>query len=497
MNKLQQMMYNAGERLVPYVSHDAAELERHRSSYAFFHAVIAADCASHPLKHSPLTVSDLGFGSGYGVALLSSLPDSHITGVDIGPECETFARQYYARSNVSYVLQDLATYIPSAEPLDYVVSRGVLEHVPDGLNLIKHITFNRRVMVDVPYDEAPGNEHHVLTGITEETFAGLGEAEFFYEDLEGRIFDIATKPSKSNMIMVVLSAPDLPKVGSLFTFPIEPVRDTKLEEASGMTARGMRHNFETPIELLTAIEKAVRETEVVLDIGCGIMPINYFRPKLHLMVEPWKEYSDILSYRHHGDKSVVILRTGGLEALQMLADNSVDSIFLLDVIEHLEKEIGQQIIIECERVAREQVVIFTPYGFMPQHVAHGQKDGWGLGGASMQEHRSGWEPEDFSDAWTFYVCDKFHTHDFKNDPLEQAYGAFYAVRNFDNKMIFAPQTMSEIRKQLPSEALAEQLHAENAVLKNQVASLAEQYQALWNSRGMRIIRMVKKIIRRA
>ena len=270
----------------------------------------------------------------------------------------------------------------------------------------------------------------------------------------------------------------------------------KREPTNASSARNIV-NFETPAGLLSAIEKAVRETEVVLDIGCGIVPMNYFRPKLHLMVEPWKEYSDILSYRHHGDKSVVILRTGGLEALQMLADNSVDSIFLLDVIEHLEKEDGQKIIIECERVAREQVVIFTPLGFMPQHVAHGQKDGWGLGGANMQEHRSGWEPEDFSDAWTFYICDKFHMHDFKNDPLEHAYGAFYAILNFDNKMTFVPQAMSEIRKPLPSETLADKLHTENVVLKNQVASLALQYQALWNSRGMRMIRMVKKIIRRA
>lgn len=270
----------------------------------------------------------------------------------------------------------------------------------------------------------------------------------------------------------------------------------ELEQANTMAAPNV-FNFETPAALLLAIEKAVRETEVVLDIGCGIIPINYFRPKLHVMVEPWKEYSDILSYRYHGDKSVVILRTGGLEALQMLADNSVDSIFLIDVIEHLEKADGQQIIIECERVAREQVVIFTPFGFMPQHVAHGQKDGWGLGGASMQEHRSGWTPEDFSDAWTFYVCEKFHMHDFKNESLEQAYGAFYAVLNFDNKTAVTPKAMSDVRKPLPSEIEVEQLKEQRVAFEAEQKLLHEQYQTLWNSRGMRMIRWVKKILRRA
>jgi protein-L-isoaspartate O-methyltransferase len=234
LNKLQQLIYNEGERLVPYVSHNENELVRHRSSYAFFHSVITTDLARHPLTNNPVSVADLGFGSGYGCALLSSLPDSLITGVDISEECEIFARQYYGRLNVNYLIKDLTKFIPEAEVFDYVVSRGVLEHVPDGLNLIKNIKFQRRVMIDVPYDELPGNKHHALTGITEGAFAELKDCEFFYEDLNGRIFNASNKPEKSNMIMVVMSAPDLPKVASLFQFPIESICDTKLEMLSGI-----------------------------------------------------------------------------------------------------------------------------------------------------------------------------------------------------------------------------------------------------------------------
>src|SRR5262245_42077755 len=104
MNKLEKLIYNDGERLVPYVSHDDAELVRHRSSYAFFHSVISSDLKSHPIENTPVGVADLGFGSGYGCALLSTLPGSIITGVDSGRECEIFARQYYIRSNVNYVI---------------------------------------------------------------------------------------------------------------------------------------------------------------------------------------------------------------------------------------------------------------------------------------------------------------------------------------------------------------------------------------------------------
>lgn len=247
--------------------------------------------------------------------------------------------------------------------------------------------------------------------------------------------------------------------------------------------------FDTPLELETAIKIAVKETDVVLDIGCGIAPMNYFRPKLHLMVEPWKEYSDILTHRYSGDKSILIIRTGALEALRELADNSVDTIFLLDVIEHLEKEIGQQVIIETERVAREQIVIFTPLGFMPQHVESGEVDGWGLGGNSVQEHLSGWEPEDFGKEWSFYICEGFHSVDFKNNPLEQTYGAFYAIRNFKEKTTSTPEKFSDFRRMLPSEIEVQRLNSRIEILEN----TRIQYEDLLNSRGMKCINLVRKV----
>lgn len=473
MNKLQQLIYNNGERLVPYVSHDDSELVRHRSSYAFFHSVIASDIENNLPDSTRVNVVDLGFGSGYGCALLSSLKGSYIIGVDIAEECEVFARMYFSRSNVDYRIEDLTTFVPQAEIFDYVVSRGVLEHVPNGLGLIKSIRFRHRVMIDVPYDEPSGNEYHVITGIREEAFTELGCCEFFYEDLEGRIFDSANKPDKPNMIMVVISSPKLPSIGSLFQFPLAPVRDTTLEAAGQINATGSRHYFKTPGELLTAVERAVKETEVVVDIGCGIVPMNYFRPSLHFMVEPWREYSDILSYRYTGDKGVIIIHAGALEALQHLGANSVDSIFLLDVIEHLEKDVGLEVIKECERVAREQIVIFTPIGYMAQHMEEGHTDGWGLGGSTVQEHRSGWEPEDFDATWSFYICQDFHSTNFRGKTLSKAHGAFYAIRNFDRKIVVKPVSYSDIRRPLPSELELELLKKEYQDLSLKLQSLID------------------------
>jgi hypothetical protein len=41
-------------------------------------------------------------------------------------------------------------------------------------------------------------------------------------------------------------------------------------------------------------------------------------------------------------------------------------VICLDVIEHFEKTQALELIRELERIARKVVVLFTPYGFMPQ-----------------------------------------------------------------------------------------------------------------------------------
>ena len=493
MNRLQELMYNDGERLVQYVSHNEAELIRHRCSYTFFHRVIELD-QSRDSFSQPVTIVDLGSGTGYGCSLLSSLTGAVITGVDIADECQVFAEQYYPRRNVNYLIQDLSLFIPAMEPYDYAVSRGVLEHVPGGVDLIGKIKFNKRALVDVPFDEAPGNEHHLITGILEHDFATLKNHEIFYEDIEGNIFRKDQKPEKPNLILVALRADGMPKLSEMMEFPIAAVRGNDIERLSRGTFGGKTFNLDRDA-FLTEAAKAIRETDVVADIGCGIVPMNYFRPKLHLMVEPWREYADILSYRHQHDKSVMVIRLDALEALRSWSDKSVDSIFLLDVIEHMTKEAGLAVVAECERVAREQIVLFTPLGFMPQHVEESQKDGWGLSGASVQEHLSGWTPDDFSSEWSFYVCDDFHKMDFKGDTLEKTYGAFFAIRNIDQVEVVQPATFTDLRRPLPSEIEANELRIHNSELLAHVNALEAAYAGLLNSRSVRWVNNVLRMLR--
>jgi hypothetical protein len=237
--------------------------------------------------------------------------------------------------------------------------------------------------------------------------------------------------------------------------------------------------FDTPSDIISAVENAVIETDVVLDIGCGIVPMSYFRPKLHIMMEPWREYADILSYRHAGDKSVIVLRQNALDGLKSFADQSIDSISMLDVIEHMPKGVGLKVLEECERVARQQIIVFTTLGFMPQHVDLTiEKDGWGLNGAEVQEHLSGWMPGDFPQTYSFFICDQFHSVDFRGSKLPQPFGAFFAVCNLQEKSINFPESFSDIRRPLPVEIRFQTLEAQHHALQDQHQTLQEQHLTL-------------------
>ncbi len=194
----------------------------------------------------------------------------------------------------------------------------------------------------------------------------------------------------------------------------------------------LKKNFyNTPLELDDSCRSFIKFGERVLDIGCGIRPQSYFKPYLHVCLEPYQEYIDILNTCYARDPGFLILTGKAQEVLESLPDESFDSVFLIDVIEHLKKDDGFRLLKQMERLARNQVLIFTPLGFMPQHYELGEKDAWGLGGTEYQEHKSGWQPEDFDGRWEFHICPSYHQppKGYEND---KTFGAFWAVLNCEN-----------------------------------------------------------------
>jgi SAM-dependent methyltransferase len=220
---------NRGERLVPGESHNREEAIRHKSSYLFFAAIIRADGAGAPLR-----ILDLGCGVGHGSETLAAIDGAEVVGIDADADAIAYAREHYAAPNVSYALARADEYLQIAEPFDYVVSRHVLEHIPDGLQLALRFPRRLRLMVNVPYREPAHdaahhvtNPHHELDDISEADFAGYPNAEFFFEDLAGVTRTVA---EGANSIICVASEPGLGPVSSLVSLPFPAWKPNRLEE---------------------------------------------------------------------------------------------------------------------------------------------------------------------------------------------------------------------------------------------------------------------------
>lgn len=160
--------------------------------------------------------------------------------------------------------------------------------------------------------------------------------------------------------------------------------------------------------LLAEAGERIMARGTCLDIGPGIAPQKIARFTTHLCVEPHIEYVERLAR----DRYPVMMMTAA-DALPRL--RPVDVIFMLDVIEHMDREEGEAVL-EIAKATARQIIVFTPIGFYPQSYKDGAKDAWGMNGAYWQTHRSGWVPEDFP-GWEILVEPEAH----------EGHGAFVAI----------------------------------------------------------------------
>lgn len=131
--------------------------------------------------------------------------------------------------------------------------------------------------------------------------------------------------------------------------------------------------------------------DTVLDLGAGIRPMQWYVPQVHTCVDPYEPYCRALRQTER----LTVIHATAREALD--AGARAEAVYLLDVIEHMEKADGLELIPLLQAAASRQVVIYTPMGFKPQ-----SRDNWGFGGHSWQTHRSGWLPREF-EGWRIFT----------------------------------------------------------------------------------------------
>lgn len=118
----------------------------------------------------------------------------------------------------------------------------------------------------------------------------------------------------------------------------------------------------------------------VLDLGCGIMQAtNGMVCKSILCCDIFTPY---LSKIRESVPTITLAMT----ELGRFVDDSYDVVISLDVIEHLEKQVGFDAITHMKRIARRKVIIYTPNEFDTNDDA--VENTWGLGKNEYQRHRS-------------------------------------------------------------------------------------------------------------
>jgi ubiquinone/menaquinone biosynthesis C-methylase UbiE len=158
------------------------------------------------------------------------------------------------------------------------------------------------------------------------------------------------------------------------------------------------------------IQNHVDKTDIVLDIGCGIMQATTdviekhsklsFKErllgkkqippnldcKMIVGIDIWKKYLEKNKHRY-------IVLNQDVKSTDIFLDRSFDVVMSLDVVEHLEEKDARMLINEMERIARKKVIIYTPKEF--QTNEKNEENAWDMGENPYQIHQSCLTPEFF------------------------------------------------------------------------------------------------------
>jgi hypothetical protein len=129
-----------------------------------------------------------------------------------------------------------------------------------------------------------------------------------------------------------------------------------------------------------ALRQALLGCDRVLDVGCGCsMNLRWLDIPHPVGVEAYPPSFEEAQRRQTHDELVC---ADARMIDQHFKPGQFEACIALDVIEHLTKEDGLQLMAKMERIASKKIVFLTPSGFLPQqHIEQGD----------LQEHLSGWE----------------------------------------------------------------------------------------------------------
>ena len=129
---------------------------------------------------------------------------------------------------------------------------------------------------------------------------------------------------------------------------------------------------------VSVLKKELKDCQSVLDLGCGPdSPLQYCKNIKHSIgVEAFQPYLDE-SQKKGIHNEYIKKNIGEIE----FEENSFDAVILMEVIEHMEENVGLEVLKKIEFWSKKKVIISTPNGF-PQKIVDKNP---------MQVHLSGWD----------------------------------------------------------------------------------------------------------
>jgi predicted TPR repeat methyltransferase len=137
------------------------------------------------------------------------------------------------------------------------------------------------------------------------------------------------------------------------------------------------------LRFLPRFQKDLADCKTILDLGCGYnSPVQY-------AVGAHKTGVDMFDAYLHQSKEKAIHNEYIKEDITKVnfPPKSFDAVVALDVLEHVSRQEGIALLKKMEMWAKKKVIIHTPNGYLHQE---------GYDENPLQEHKSGWIANDFT-----------------------------------------------------------------------------------------------------
>ncbi len=151
-----------------------------------------------------------------------------------------------------------------------------------------------------------------------------------------------------------------------------------------------RYLRNVPMSYMWLLRRLMGAPNTVLDVGCGDGELMATIAWPHWEITGIEIYPPSVEKARDTGIYKRVIQGDLVQTCRQLIEQGItyDVVFCSQVIEHITRQQGEELLGLVDRLARDRIYVGTPRGFMNQPEVFIQ-------GSPYQVHKSGWSPEDF------------------------------------------------------------------------------------------------------